>query len=751
MSFESEFFGPGNRLKWEAIQAGSLSPDAQKRLGPFIEQLQANPDVLVLPCVREDGRVQWYVLCDSPRAGRIARDELRGFLGATYSNFEGRPTSLDPNDPVEAAVLRRCGTNAFRVDIPDSKMFDVARERLQLYISLRRERPNRYVQRTRPVGRILRDFEYALSAQQESFAAECIEELRITGGLSAANLLFLDVRRLAASNRWDAILAVPELDSLLSIVRPRRVTEALIRAVYVARLQQFEAGGHAKEAVEYFRSHIEEQFRDLYKTRANISGYEIDASFLLAAAASTPGRTEIVEPTLAKYPPNSPQFAFLSKIAALIAPDVLPAGPALLADARAAFAEADVDRAHELAIELPVSFDRCALLLRCAQDMGSIAATQVALASLEGLSAEDRLRLSRHTSLSRIHDSLVELVARGLAAPAEVEIPSTWQMWLNRLGKIDPWKGAVSFAETASREWSVEDFLRDHEGVGETAELLLADRPEWGQTALRDALPFFLEFCMSAGVDARLKSIYESLFLLMALDSQVSLPQVGSLARVAAARFQLGVSNSDYVEILQQLAAAIQAVDSPAVADIALEALESIINTACPDVHQRQQFAFQVIALFHRWHTRLDAAQFAVLRNISRDLGTLDALQTQGSEIPPTGAISEWAPLSGKRIALYSLQESALRRAVQVVTELCPGARVDTFDDHVGGSSALRKASVAADVFVIATGAAKHAATTFIEARRPKGAITLYARGQGSTSLLHALREYLQDTEEQNP
>jgi hypothetical protein len=253
---------------------------------------------------------------------------------------------------------------------------------------------------------------------------------------------------------------------------------------------------------------------------------------------------------------------------------------------------------------------------------------------------------------------------------------------------------------------------------------------------------------MSAGVDARLKSIYESLFLVIALDSQVSLPMVASLARVAATRFQLGVSNSEYVEILHQLVAAIQAVDSPAVADIALEALESTINTACPDGQERQQFAFQVIALFQRWHSRLDAAQFAVLRNISRDLGTLDALQAQGLETAPSGATSEWAPLSGKRIALYSLQESALRRAVQVLTELCPSARVDTFHDHVGGSSALRNASAAADVFVIATAAAKHAATTFIEARRPKSAITLYARGQGSTSLLHALREYLQDKEE---
>ena len=48
------------------------------------------------------------------------------------------------------------------------------------------------------------------------------------------------------------------------------------------------------------------------------------------------------------------------------------------------------------------------------------------------------------------------------------------------------------------------------------------------QEALRDALPYFLEFCMAAGADARLKQVYESLFVTVAVDSQVSLPQGAS-------------------------------------------------------------------------------------------------------------------------------------------------------------------------------------------------------------------------------
>ena len=47
------------------------------------------------------------------------------------------------------------------------------------------------------------------------------------------------------------------------------------------------------------------------------------------------------------------------------------------------------------------------------------------------------------------------------------------------------------------------------------------------------------------------------------------------------------------------------------------------------------------------------------------------------------------------------------------------------------------------NLFVLAPAAAKHAATTFIEEHRPKSRPTLYARSQGSASLLAAIREYL--------
>jgi len=80
-----------------------------------------------------------------------------------------------------------------------------------------------------------------------------------------------------------------------------------------------------------------------------------------------------------------------------------------------------------------------------------------------------------------------------------------------------------------------------------------------------------------------------------------------------------------------------------------------------------------------------------------------------------------------RRQRRFHVAQYSLGKWITLLGELCPGIRVDTFNDHVGGSAALRKGSTTADVFIIATGPAKHAATTFIEDRRPKDLSTLYA------------------------
>ena len=100
------------------------------------------------------------------------------------------------------------------------------------------------------------------------------------------------------------------------------------------------------------------------------------------------------------------------------------------------------------------------------------------------------------------------------------------------------------------------------------------------------------------------------------------------------------------------------------------------------------------------------------------------------------------APLTGKSIALYSLKETVLRRVAELLKDTVSDVTITTFHDKTGGSSALRSAARNADVLVIATAAAKHAATNFIEGERGSGAVTLKPDGQGRASMERTLRTY---------
>jgi hypothetical protein len=446
---------------------------------------------------------------------------------------------------------------------------------------------------------------------------------------------------------------------------------------------------------------------------------------------------------LQEYPPESPEREYLAALAQLVS-GRQRVGQDLLAMAKQAFAEAEIDEAFALALRLPSSFDRAALLLRSARDIGTLSAARVALESVDALETPERARLDRNASLTRIRESLEDLRSShdepAGSVVAEV-LPSDWSTWLKRLKDSRPWAGAVSAAEIGAREWGPESLASDPAAVEALAVQFLEVETDWGITALRDSVPYLLEFCMKAGTDRRFKSLYESLFLIIATDDQVSLSQIAALLKVVEVRLQLGLNADEYGDAIRQLAAAMKGVNTPAIAPIALDAIEILVNSVCPGESDRQAFVAEVASIFQRWFRRIRHDQMALLRVLATELGVPLAVHIETSEQAP-GAETEWAGVRGMRVSLYSLQESALRRAALVLAQICPEVRTDTHHDHVGSQS-LRAAANAADIFVLATASAKHAATTFIEANRPRKLVTLYARGQGSSSLLEALREYL--------
>jgi hypothetical protein len=81
--------------------------------------------------------------------------------------------------------------------------------------------------------------------------------------------------------------------------------------------------------------------------------------------------------------------------------------------------------------------------------------------------------------------------------------------------------------------------------------------------------------------------------------------------------------------------------------------------------------------------------------------------------------------------------ESAARRAAETLRRLVPTIRVETTADH-SGNDRLADLSRGADVFVLVTAAAKHAATDFIEDHRHGP--TVLVNSKGASAILRGLQ-----------
>ena len=91
----------------------------------------------------------------------------------------------------------------------------------------------------KPIGRLLRDLEMAIIAHNENGTYQIYAEVRSRGRLSATNLAFLQVHIYASFQHWAEILNMPNLNDLLQVRRPKRISEYLATAVYFHFFQKY--------------------------------------------------------------------------------------------------------------------------------------------------------------------------------------------------------------------------------------------------------------------------------------------------------------------------------------------------------------------------------------------------------------------------------------------------------------------------------------------------------------------------------
>lgn len=173
---------------------------------------------------------------------------------------------------------------------------------------------------------------------------------------------------------------------------------------------------------------------------------------------------------------------------------------------------------------------------------------------------------------------------------------------------------------------------------------------------------------------------------------------------------------------------------STATASKTLDIADAVALGPASDADSRTGLLATLLSPLNAQRRHLTAPTRRLADLIARDVGLQFDWTVTEEEAPQVGLDRpEFSP----RILLYSLDTGTLARVSQTIELHWPGARVCTSSDK-DGSPALREHARNADLVVLATRRATHAATGFIT-ENASGAKICYPDGAGSASMVRAV------------
>lgn len=751
--FLKRFFGPGNRLRWDAYCDGSMSEGAQKLLAPFLEDFVRPDTPVLLPRVSEAAKDMtiWYGLARDPRQARGLKEQLTAFVGPTYSDFNGQQADLDDGDPIEAAVKQHFAPYVFRLGVLNRDDRTTVSGQLELLRQLRSHMAARSPQIARPIGRILRDLEMALVVRNELTANQILDELRSRGRLSALNLAFLQVRVLAEFERWPELQALSVYRSLLDSPRPARVTEALTRCIYASQFAPFEVAGDVTGAVLRFRQD-EPRMGTLFHSRGALGSPDLLKAWMLRAVARGDRKQAIGLRDL--MPAGYVAIAWADALIASLGPahtasdsEVPASDPALRA--REAFEVGDYDRAFELLLDCPTTIAVLQRLIECALEIGSLDAARRAIEVVQSVSSDVRETALQRRTVLLSWERLTLVVPADAASTQPASIPTDWGAWFKQLDDSDPWAGAVEVARRGAVEWPTDRLRSQPEEVALLADRFAVTRSPASAELVRTIVPDLIRsFLPADGPVREFKPIYIGLLFLLSLDDGIGVDDLTALGQVVDAILQIGPTASsrtnEYQDVLDCLDAAWGRVQSGRHLDWALGALDLLIAYNVGQHVSIDPFLHRVVDGFRSWSRRIREDQWLLIDCLADDLGQRELLN--GLRPTPAGADESRSRLTdalrGKSVAIYTLTEQIGRRAARFLETAFEGVRVHLLHDK-GSSDRLKQLCESADLFVVNTWDAKHAATGAIRSHRPQSATSLFPKSKTAISILQAVVSYV--------
>lgn len=733
-SFLTTFFGEANDLSVGNLRFSH--PDLAQWLEGRIATVRAYPDgVHILPR-RVGTETRWYGLAHSGRQLRELIEHFTAFVGPTYARIDHR--AVTGPDSIDIAVEQFTDGHARVFDVLAGKQEQV-RHAIELLENTSAQRPRRTMAMARPLGRLLREFDMAVLAAAEAASAALLAEIEQSGRVSAENLLFLRIRRLGGLRRYDELLAMPQLSTLLMMRRPAQVTAALFDAVYTTHLAVFETNADADGALATFADVVLAKYPALFKSRHGLQTSAAIKTYFLYSTFEQPADVATRDQLLGAPDLSHDERRYLAQFDRdAERPSVQSA---TLADAEAAARRGNFDIAFSVARDADSSIERAEVLLRCAVEMRTIEAITAAVSAVEELTDGERAVLTS----SRWMSPLWEDVRSALAGPPSgafeeaKTVPASWLEWFDRAVSDPRFEQAVAIAEHGSVEWAAADLTA--EAGAAIHDTLNSDLDADALRTICRGLPSFLAYLERSGDIGRHHELVDDVATILLMSEAMGVADVQVLVGVIGILLETGVTATQYRQLVTDFLGLWADIDSPAQLDNGIELLDVLLTYSAPDPGARDQFFQALVGSVTRWRDWIKPAQWNVVIDLAGELGaaaSISSLRTPiTAEAQNVESLSRDA-LKGKTVAIYTLTEQAALRAKEFLNRHFDDVTVELANDHVA-TDRLGNLAQTADVFAVATRSAKHAATNHIQAQRPAHLPTVFAGGKGSTSLIRTI------------
>lgn len=368
-------------------------------------------------------------------------------------------------------------------------------------------------------------------------------------------------------------------------------------------------------------------------------------------------------------------------------------------------------------------------LLEQAVDASSIQTLTLARNAIETLPAESRAKLLNSSAARR---ALAEV--KTLGQP----LPTSWLEWLRTLS--DPnFDGSAEIAREGVVAWSIRESV-GREQVELLEEELLRIAVEGGVACDRlvEALPFLMRWVKDDSSYPRpaFRGLYEAVLQLFSVLERRDSSAREAAADVLDAVLTIGSTAGEYRRCLSDFSVLIDEGAGASSVYWLIDVAAMLLHHTCPDTNARLVVLNRILDSIQPLLAGLTVGQRATYNRIASSASWPEV--PGSAESDPAFA----SQLTGKTIAIYTLTESAGRQAEIALNSMFENLRVELAFDQVA-SPRLVRLSREADVFVLASASAKHAATDCIQANRGKK-ILLHAAGRGFSSIVRVVEEYIQ-------